>query len=270
MQKKVEARIPNNNGWQIKFTGSGETVVLLPGFAETSSIWENTATCLSKKYKVILPDYPGIKGCPYTTSRMQSMEQLAEGLHEILSEENIKRVHLFGHSMGGYIALAFWELFPQAVSSIGLIHSTAETDDAQKKKLRSKVIEHLETETPRRILANSIPALFSNQEKYKNVIQQLVETGCLFENEALICYYKSMRDRPDRTHLLRETTIPVLLVAGMDDKAVSHERILPQSRLSDLCHIKSLEKVGHMSMFESSEILNNTLLDFLGQCSQRN
>jgi pimeloyl-ACP methyl ester carboxylesterase len=268
MQNKLETRI-HESGWKINMFGQGECVVLLPGFAETSSIWEYTKACLEKKYRVILPDYPGIKTIPYDTSRMQSLNQMAACLFELLRGENIGKVHLFGHSMGGYIALAFWELFPQAVSSIGLIHSTAETDDSQKKKLRTKVMEHLATENPRRILANSIPALFSRQEKYVNEIQQLVETGCLFENEALICYYKSMRDRPDRTHLLRNTTLPILLVAGKDDKAVSHERLILQSQLSDLCHLISMDQVGHMSMFESREILNNTLLEFLHHCSQQ-
>lgn len=268
MQNKVETR-RHESGWQIKIFGSGDAVVLLPGFAETSSIWENTARLLEKKFQVILPDYPGMKNCSYTTSRMQSLDQLAEGLQELLREENIQKFHFFGHSMGGYIALAFWELFPQAVSSIGLIHSTAEADDAQKKKLRTKVMEHLATENPRRILANSIPALFSNQEKYGDVIQQLVETGCLFENEALICYYKSMRDRQDRTHLLRESKAPILIVSGKNDKAVAYERLQIQSKLSDYCHLKTMEHVGHMSMYEDLESLNNILLDFLDLSNQQ-
>ena len=268
MQRMIDQK-KYPSGWQVTLSGTGEAIVLLPGFAESSSIWEQTATWLEKKFRLILIDYPGNRSHPYNLDCIQSLEDMAAELHEVLQTVNATSVHLFGHSMGGYLALAYWELFPQAVSSVGLIHSTAEADDEQKKKLRSKVMEHLKTENPKRILSNSIPALFSNPEKYKEVIQQLIETGCLFRNDALISFYKSMRNRPDRTHLLRQTTIPVLMVAGKEDKAVAYERLQLQAKLSRKCVLKSLDQVGHMGMFEEPGILNEILLEFLDSTDQQ-
>jgi pimeloyl-ACP methyl ester carboxylesterase len=261
----------HSSGWNWRIIGNEqqEKIMLLPGFAEDASIWFDLSIYLSRNYAIILPEYPGKQDKPYDVSRLSSLEMMALDLYEIIQQENWNQIHLFGHSMGGYLALAFLELYPNLVKSFGLIHSTATADDLTKKKLRTRVMEHLETEEPIRILQNSIPALFAKPETHLKEIQQLVNIGSSYRNEALIAFYRSMRDRPDRKHVLKGRR-PILLIAGKQDKAVDYKLLIEQSNYPDCCHLHLLDSVGHMGMYESKDQLNNILERFISfQATQK-
>ena len=115
-------------------------IMLVHGFPEDGSIFKYQYEFLKEKYTVLIPDLPGSGKSSYN-EELKSVEDFAEILKEILRKENIDKCFLLGHSMGGYIALAFAEKFPQCLSGLGLIHSTAFADSEEKKATRNKNIE---------------------------------------------------------------------------------------------------------------------------------
>lgn len=115
--------------------GSGPDVLLVHGFGEDGSIWDRQFEAL-KGFRLIVPDLPG-SGRSQLVPDM-SMEGLASVLYRLLKHLNIGRIAVIGHSMGGYVALAFAEKFPELLSGLGLFHSTAYADTEEKKSNSKK------------------------------------------------------------------------------------------------------------------------------------
>ena len=109
-----------------RIAGNGPVVVLLHGFGEDGNVWENQITSLETSFKIIIPHLPG-SGTSQLIDDM-SMEGMAECIHYILQEEGVQQCSMIGHSMGGYITLAFAEKYPALLESFGLFHSTAYAD----------------------------------------------------------------------------------------------------------------------------------------------
>jgi pimeloyl-ACP methyl ester carboxylesterase len=253
----------NNSTLHYSMGGEGNTVLLLHGFAEDSAIWEDFARQLSTHYNLIIPDIPGSGKSTLLQESQIGLEDYAESIHFILSKENIEKCCMIGHSMGGYIALAFAEKYPDMLEGIGLFHSSAYADDAQKKETRRKAIQFIKEKGSNPFLKTSIPGLFADEAKSKIAVEDLVEKGKQFSPEALIQYYQAMISRPDRTNVLKTTSSPVLFIMGEHDKAVPFEHSLQQSYMPSESHIHILRHSAHMSMLEEKVKSFNSLAHFL-------
>lgn len=244
--------------------GDGPTVLLLHGFGEDGSIWEQQLHCLKNHYKVLVPDLRG-SGHSANCTASESIEQMAQDLALILDAENIQNCSILGHSMGGYIALAFAERFPDRLQALGLIHSTAFGDSPEKKQVRSKAIEFIQNNGSATFFKTAIPNLFHPdfQLQHPEVIERLLQQSSSFRDEVVIGYYKAMIHRPDRTDVLRNSKCPILIFIGAADKAVAPEDALLQASLPAICQVQLIEGVAHMGMWEATEELNHALLEFL-------
>lgn len=109
-------------------------LVLLHGFAEDSSLWDRQKEYLKDKFRLIIPDLPGSGNTPLANDSATSMEGLAAAVKARLDAENIQQCILVGHSMGGYVTLAFAELYPYTLKAFGLFHSTSYADTEEKKR----------------------------------------------------------------------------------------------------------------------------------------
>ncbi len=245
--------------------GSGNSVVLLHGFGEDSSIWNEMAEFLSANYQLILPNIPGSGNAAMLSGENISMDDYADAVQAILQKESIKKCTLIGHSMGGYIALAFAEKYPQLLHAFGLFHSSAYADDDAKKETRKKAIEFIQANGVDAFLKTSTPGLFMDASASKTDIDDLLQKGKLFTSEALIQYYEAMVARPDRTQVLKNFKGPILFLLGAHDKAVPFEQGLEQSHLPAQSHIYILRNSAHMGMMEEQEKSLLKVTDFLHQ-----
>lgn len=250
--------------------GFGPVVVLLHGFGEDSTVWQQQVQYLETSYQLITPDLRG-SGASDTLAPASSIEQMADDVIEILQHENIDHCTIIGHSMGGYVALALVEKYPSWFNGIGLVHSTSYADNEEKKQARTKSIEFIEQNTAAEFIKATIPNLFGDAFKinYPNKVNALIERGQNFTKEHLIAYYRSMIARPDRTHVIEHTKVPVLYFIGGEDKAVNPADALQQAGLPAVCSVQLVTGIAHMGMLEASDKLNKTLEDFL-QLVQQN
>ena len=126
-------------GNRIAYTerGEGDTIVLLHGYLESLLVWDRFSTNLSRHFRVLSVDLPG-HGQSDVISGEHSMEMMAERIAGLLDSLGIEKVLMTGHSLGGYVALAFLELFPERLAGYCLFHSHpfADTDEAVERRNR--------------------------------------------------------------------------------------------------------------------------------------
>ncbi|MEO7524453.1 MAG: alpha/beta hydrolase [Ferruginibacter sp.] len=243
--------------------GTGSPVVLLHGFGEDSSVWHFQVTALQNDYMVIVPDLPGSGKSSFLDSESIRMEDYADCIKRILDEEVIEKCIMIGHSMGGYITLAFADKYTLSLTAFGLFHSSAYADDDEKVQVRKKAIDFIEKNGGPAFLKTSIPPLFFDAEKNEYDIEMLLEKSNNFTAKALIQYYQAMISRPDRTEFLKMTPLPVLFIIGQHDKAVPFNHGLEQAKMPGHSYVHILRNSGHMGMLEETVNSNKFLADFL-------
>lgn len=269
---------------QVHYTvlGTGTLpVVLVHGFAEDSDVWRYQLEALLKDYRLIIPDLPG-SGRSEMIADM-SIEGLAACVKQIIDlelqksvpnsgEADRREVIIIGHSMGGYITLALAEKYPETLGGFGLFHSTAFADSAEKKKVRRRGIEFMQTHGSYEFIKQSVPNLFTEDFRIKNsaILEDMMARYGNFDPMALIKYYEAMIQRPDRTAVLKSFNKPILFIIGKNDKAISFEDSLKQCHLPQLASVEILEKAAHMGMWEEKEKSSQALLSFLQLTQQFN
>ena len=240
------------------------TLMLIHGFPESGSIFQHQITALCPYYAILVPDLPGSGDSPFNPS-LHSVGDYAAGLRHIIEAEQIEKLVIIGHSMGGYIALAFAENDSDKLLGLGLLHSTAFADSAEKKANRLKAIQTMARYGGPAFLRSMIPALFGAAFKavHPEQIQALIAAGSTFETEALQQYYQIMHDRTDKTALLERLNIPILLVSGTEDQAAPAADLILQSTLPAIAQIEVLDQSGHMGFLEKPDKVSRILKDFL-------
>ncbi len=233
------------------------TIVLVHGHGVDASIWEGIYAGLVSDGPVLKPDF----SC--TTSHA-SIEGYAEDLYNQLKSEKVRDIVLVGHSMGGYIALAFAERYPDMLRGLCLFHSTAYADDESKKEQRQQTIEALTTGGTVPFIEKTIPKLVS-PDYPAEAIQQLIARYRNLPADALIAGMKAIAKRPDRTHVLRDVTYPVLLLLGENDQVIPYEQTSRLAGLNDRITLASLPLTGHLGMIEQPDEALTALKSFAAQ-----
>lgn len=251
------------NGLELAYeeAGEGKTVVLLHGFCGSHSYWDNVYPILAQNFHVIRMDLRA-HGQSGELNGEFSIEDMADDVAGFLEKKNLKNVCLLGHSLGGYITLAFVEKFPNMLSGIGLIHSTAFPDSDEGKVNRDASIKKIKNEGLKDFVDQLVPKLFSktHNDKAQQVVKQI---GYRTSQEGAIHTLKAMKLREDKRRVLQNINIPILLVAGKEDKVIPPEKVF-SAEGSNITKI-NLEKSGHMSMYEQPKELVSALSSFLEQ-----
>jgi pimeloyl-ACP methyl ester carboxylesterase len=245
-----------------------QTILLIHGFGEDYGVWKNQIVFLSRHYRIIAPNLPGVHCKPLALHHSQapSMRMYVEVLHELMHHLGIEQYFIVGHSMGGYIGLSFADSFVNHVQGLLLLHSTTYEDNDAKKTSRMKVAEFIQEWGVSKFLETATPKLFGDAFKKTNpgTIQDVIESGLGISPEAMIQFVFAMRNRKVMTHLLHQNAIPVWMIAGEADLAVTIQDSLEQIKLLPSSNSLVLKDVGHMGMFEATNQVN----EFIHQCIQ--
>lgn len=231
--------------------GSGDTLVFLHGFCESMQVWAEFTKPLQQKFRIIALDLPGF-GENIEGISNYSMESMADYVKHKLEELRVHRCILVGHSMGGYVSMAFSAKYGNMLQGLCLFHSSALPDTDEKKENRSKSIDYVERHGVINFINPFVEPLFykENRDWLKQEIELMKEIGRATPQESVTGALAAMRDRPDRTDVLRKAKFPVLFIFGKDDGAVPLEKALEQCHLPGNSMVYFLEKTGHMGMFE--------------------
>ncbi len=240
--------------------GKGSAIVLLHGFLENKNMWEAFLPEFSKKNRVITIDLLG-HGSTECLGYVHSMEDQSDTVHAVLQELKIRKVVLVGHSMGGYISLAFAELYPDFMKGLVLLNSTSLSDSIERKKNRDRAIAAVK-QNYIAFVKMSIGNLFSedNRERLAEEIEKVKSQALKTPLQGVVASLEGMKIRKDRQVILQFANFPILLVLGEKDEVLLYDDNLAQIE-GTAVKLTSLPD-GHMSTIENKNELSVVLLEF--------
>jgi 3-oxoadipate enol-lactonase len=236
--------------------GQGVPLVLVHGFPLDHTIWKAVIPGLENAFDLILPDLrgfgaSGVSPAPYLLSDM------AEDLACLLDELGIKETLMAGHSMGGYVALAFARAFPKRLLGLGLVASQVLADSAEKKAGRQEQaidilahgVKNLAEEMAVKLTAD--PAL---QAELKQLILRQSPEG-------VAGALRAMAERPDSTGILANFGFPVVFVHGKADRLIPIETARKAQAMVKKGALVEIAEAGHMPMMEAQSAIVEALRD---------
>jgi pimeloyl-ACP methyl ester carboxylesterase len=254
----------NEGNTEISFLdiGEGKPIVLIHGFAGSKLYWEKVLPELTRNNRVIAIDLPG-HGESGLVLEKYSIEDVARQIKELLDTLMLEKVTMFGHSLGGYITLAFAEYYPHYLNGFSLVHSTANADSEEAKLGRESSARKILDEGAGAFINGLSQKLFSpvNTESNADDIKKTIKIGMSTSIEGVVSALLAMKNRPDRNHVLEKTDLPVLLVAGEQDQIIPPEKTFTVERNN--IEARMIKGAGHMSMYEQPDKLAKIMNDFL-------
>lgn len=242
-------------------SGKGSVVVLLHGFLENLSMWDFIVGALSEKYRVFAIDLLG-HGATDNLGYIHTMEDQADMVYSILKENKIRKATFIGHSMGGYVSLAFAELYPDYIKKLILLNSTSNADSQEKKINRDRAIQAVKQNFST-FVKMSISNLFSdkNRQRLSKEIEEVKSQALKTSLQGVVAALEGMKVRNDREVMLHFAPYPIMLVLGIDDPVLDFE-ISKKQVENTTVEFVALDG-GHMSHLENTEELFSNLMSFL-------
>ncbi|MBN1991045.1 MAG: alpha/beta hydrolase [Bacteroidales bacterium] len=254
-----------NGSIAYKEGGAGRPVVLLHGYLESKNIWGDFAISLCERYRVICIDTPG-HGLSHFTGDELTMELAAEAVLLVLDDLGVTTAALIGHSMGGYVAMAFAECFPARLAGLCLFHSTPNADTDEKRKnryrevdlvLRGKKELIVSSSIPNAFAADSLPLMVAQVERAKQIALSTPTTG-------IAAALRGMALRKDRNGVLAGLTVPSLLLMGEKDSYIPSSVAMLLKEKHHHSKVVMLSNSGHMGFLEQPNQATIAITSFLG------
>jgi len=238
--------------------GQGEPIILLHGFGLNHHIWDPIVEAFYEKARFITPDLRG-HGQSEVTEGTYSMDSLAEDLAAFMDALEIKRALVGGHSLGGYVALAFAAAFPERLSGLALITTNARADAPDKRQGRYDTAQAVQLQGSS-ALADSLGPRLSKHIDLVEALQLMISQT---HPQGIIGTSLGMAERPDRMETLKALTCPVLVVAGEEDMITPLPASQEMADANPHARLLLLPGAGHMPMLEAPLSLGEALLETL-------
>ena len=255
-------------GRRIHYTDSGDgaVIVLLHGYLESSEVWNGFSGKLALSFRVISVDLPGC-GLSDVFGEVHSMEFMAVAIKELFDHLGIKKVFLTGHSLGGYVVLAFLELFPDLLSGYCLFHSQPFADTPAAIEKRKREIEIVKMGKKNLMYPDNVIKMFasSNLEKFSDALQRSKNIASRIPGEGIIAVLNGMMIRPSRLTFMEEGKVPCLWILGSMDNYISYDFIQKQVNLPDNSKVVILINSGHMGFIEEEDKSVEIIIKFVGK-----
>jgi len=242
--------------------GVGKPLILLHGILECSQMWDFFIQESSKYFKVITVDLLG-HGKTSCVDETHSMSLMAEALSMVLIRLGIiNKISIIGHSMGGYVGLAFAEKYPNKTKDLCLMNSTFLEDDSNRKQLRTRAVDMAEHHYEN-LIRMSFINLFSEESKskYKSEIEDALLLALKTPLQGFKAAQNGMRIRPNRFDIFKNIEGKKLIIHGKKDSLINineHKKVIENTDIS----IIELPE-GHMSHIENKNELTRVLKSFL-------
>jgi pimeloyl-ACP methyl ester carboxylesterase len=246
----------------VRDEGDGPAVLFIHGYPLDHTVWLDQVVGLADGHRCIAPDLRGYGMSDRTTESALPMRRFAGDLAALVERLGLDRVDVVGLSMGGYVALALWELAPQAVRSMVLMDTRAGADGEAARAKRDAGITGLLTDGRATLASNLVGALLSEPPSPDAAarLRTMVEAT---PYETIVASLRGMRDRQDRTGMLDTISVPTLVISGADDRLMSAE---DQALMTDTIPNATavvVDGASHLPSIEKPDETTAALREFL-------
>jgi pimeloyl-ACP methyl ester carboxylesterase len=244
--------------------GNGTAIVLIHGYLETGEIWNSFARKLAKKFRIITVDLPG-HGNSDIYDDVHTMEFLATAINGLLKAIGVEKTFLTGHSLGGYITLAFLELFPERLLGYCLFHSHPFADTYEVLQKREREIHIVKVGKKFLMYPDNVKRMYAdrNIEKFSSALERSKKIASEIRAEGIIAVLKGMMIRPSRLSLMETGRVPCLWILGSMDNYIPCEAIREKVILPSNTEVIILNNSGHLGFIEEEERSVKVIAEFV-------
>lgn len=228
-----------------KDSGKGETVVLLHGFLENSTMWEFITPHLTEKYRVICIDLLG-HGYTECAGYLHTMDDMASVVNSLINYLQIDAITIIGHSMGGYVGCAFAKAYPEKLKALCLLNSSPLPDTEERKILRTRANTMAKSQYSQ-LIRMSFVNLFdsSTKKRFNKSIELALKEALKTPVQGYMAANSGMRMREDYSEIWINGKFTKGMILGEDDWIIDSE--LHKSTFKSITQYLKIMDGGHMS-----------------------
>ena len=238
--------------------GQGFPVILMHGYPLNHTIWMPVVERLQAHARVITPDLRGHGKSPVTDGDY-SMRLMAEDIHALMNRLDLQKAVLVGHSMAGYVSLAFARAYPGRLAGLAMVASQAEADSPEKRQGRYITAEEVGRKGVRQVAKSMLPKLTPRKELTADLMEIMLKTP----KKGVIGTLKGMAERPDALEWLAEIEVPAVVVAGEQDVIIPLERARTMTQMLRRGWLVEIPEAAHMPMLETPQVVADAIQQLL-------
>ena len=255
------------NHLHYNLNGTGTPLLFIAGLGADSQTWSPMIRKLSQSHQCISFDNRGIGKSDYPNDGECTVSKMADDVKLLLDGLQIKKAHLCGHSLGGYIAQVFAARYPQHVNKLVLLSTKTKAQPVQSLYQRT-TIEMMKQNVPREIIIkHALSWLFSNDylrspQRVENLIK-LNMSKPQAANRKSYLYQVAATFNLDTTDEAKKIVAPTFIISGEQDMLATPQDSATLNRLIPQSGMTIIKDMGHMFHIEAPEKLASMLIDFL-------
>jgi pimeloyl-ACP methyl ester carboxylesterase len=244
--------------------GGGTPLVLVHGFPLLSAMWLAQREGLAARFRVLTPDMRGFGGSPLGTDE-PSVEVMADDLAALLDAKGVERAIIGGHSMGGYVTLAFCRRHPDRVLGVVLANTKATADTADAREGRIRTAERIEADGNVSVLLEELlprlvgPTTMRRRALVYGRVRGLVQSA---PPVAAAWAQRAMAARPDSLGALADFRMPTLVLHGAEDTIITEDDSRTMSDALPNAELIIIPGAGHLSAVEQPQLFNDAVTEF--------
>ncbi len=254
------------NNIHLRYTdvGQGLPLVFLHGFPLSRDVWQKQIEALQSSARVIAPDLCGL-GDSETPPGPTTMAQCAADLHALLEQLTTGPVVLIGHSMGGYVALAYARQFPEMLRGLVLVSTKAGQDTAEAAAGRRLMAEKVKTKGVQVVVEAMAPKMLAAGNQDPRMVAAVLGFMAPSRPAGVIGALLGMAERPDAASLLPQIAVPTLIITGADDTLIPPAESETLAQAIRGAELKVIPRAGHLVTFEQPDEFNHVLTEWLNR-----
>jgi 3-oxoadipate enol-lactonase len=250
----------------VRVEGDGDTVVLIHGFPLAKEMWDAQMAPLASIARVVAIDLRGM-GASSVVPGPYLMETLAGDVAAVLDALDVGRATLIGHSLGGYVSLAFARMYLERLERIALVCSRIIADTPERAAARYEQAADAErTNSNARIIdamANGTLAQ-STREHHPEIVEKFKKIAEKNDPRGLAAMLRGMAMRDGAEDIAGELGLPVFVVGGESDPLVPPDEARRTAAAFPNGKLEIIAGSGHVPALERPEELTACLTSFIG------
>ena len=244
--------------------GTGLPLIFLHAFPMNQRMWDEQLEALKPHCRVITLDLRGF-GESQSPNSSYSLEDMASDVRALMKHLSVDRAVIAGLSMGGYIAMAFYRNYPDAVRALVLSDTRTVSDTDEGRSRRFLSAQKAAQEGPAAIARDMVPVLLgpTSLKERPDVVERVTRIAESNPSRGIAAAQRAMAGRPDSTSLMSEARIPVLLIRGSEDALSPPSEMEAMQKNIPAATLKIIDRAGHLSNLEQPDLFNAALLEFV-------